>query len=83
MPRPRDPVAPAVETIRLEVTEAAASRSTSGCRRRSATSASQGVPRARRGPAVDRIRAALEAGARGPVFEALDEDGDGVRIVLE
>ncbi len=32
---------------------------------------------------VDRIRAALAAGARGPIFEALDEDGDGVRIVLD
>ncbi len=42
----------------------------------------QGVP-GLGGPSLDRIRAALSAGARGPVFEALDEDGDGVRIVLE
>ncbi len=35
------------------------------------------------GTSVDRIRAALAAGARGPIFEAVDEDGDGVRIVLD
>ena len=35
------------------------------------------------GPSIDRIRAALTAGTRGPVFEAVDETGDGVRIVLE
>ena len=34
-------------------------------------------------PSLDRIRAAMTAGARGPVFEAVNEDGDGVRIVLE
>ena len=34
-------------------------------------------------PSIDRIRSALAAGRRGPVFEAVDEDGDGVRIVLE
>lgn len=34
-------------------------------------------------PSLDRIRAAMTAGARGSVFEAVDEDGDGVRIVLE
>ena len=34
-------------------------------------------------PSIDRIRSALAAGRRGPIFEALDEDGDGVRIVLD
>jgi hypothetical protein len=34
-------------------------------------------------PSLERIRAAMTAGARGSVFEAVDEDGDGVRIVLE
>jgi hypothetical protein len=34
-------------------------------------------------PSIDRIRAALATGRRGPVFEAIDEDGDGVRIVLD
>ena len=34
-------------------------------------------------PSIDRIRAALATGRRGPVFEAVDEDGDGVRIVLD
>jgi hypothetical protein len=32
---------------------------------------------------VDRIRAAVRAGAHGAVFESIDDDGDGVRIVLE
>jgi hypothetical protein len=35
------------------------------------------------GPNVDRIRAALAAGTRGPVFEAVGDDGDGVRILIE
>ena len=35
------------------------------------------------GATIERIRAAMAAGARGPVFEALDETGDGVRIVLD
>jgi hypothetical protein len=35
------------------------------------------------GPNLDRIRAALRAGSRGPVFEAVDDHGDGVRIVLD
>lgn len=34
-------------------------------------------------PNIDRIRAALALGTRGPVFEAVDEDGDGIRIILE
>jgi hypothetical protein len=42
----------------------------------------EGVP-GLSGPTIDRIRAALARGTRGPVFEALDEDGDGVRIVLD
>ncbi len=33
--------------------------------------------------AMDRIRAAIADGTRGPVFEALGDDGDGVRIVVE
>jgi hypothetical protein len=32
---------------------------------------------------VDRIKAALAAGVRGPVLEVADEDGDGVRIVID
>lgn len=32
---------------------------------------------------VGRIRAALAAGVRGPVLEVADEDGDGVRIVID
>jgi hypothetical protein len=42
----------------------------------------EGVP-GLSGPTIDRIRSALASGTRGPVFEALDEDGDGVRIVLD
>lgn len=42
----------------------------------------QGLPGLSR-PSVERIRAALKAGTRGPVFEAVDEDGDGVRIVID
>jgi hypothetical protein len=42
----------------------------------------EGVP-GLSGLTIDRIRAALASGTRGPVFEALDEDGDGVRIVLD
>jgi hypothetical protein len=34
-------------------------------------------------PSIDRVRAALASGRRGPIFEAIDEDGDGVRIVLD
>ncbi len=33
--------------------------------------------------AMDRIRAAIADGTRGPVFEAMGDDGDGVRIVVE
>ncbi|HYC06653.1 MAG TPA: hypothetical protein VEG29_01915 [Candidatus Binatia bacterium] len=32
---------------------------------------------------VGRIKAALAAGERGPVLEVADEDGDGVRIVID
>jgi len=32
---------------------------------------------------VGRIKAALAAGERGPVLEVSDEDGDGVRIVID
>jgi hypothetical protein len=34
-------------------------------------------------PSIDRIRSALASGTRGPILEAVDEDGDGVRIVLD
>ncbi len=33
--------------------------------------------------AMDRIRTAVAHGTRGPVFEAIGDDGDGVRIVVE
>ncbi len=42
----------------------------------------EGVPGLTR-DTVERIRAALRVGVLGPVFEAVDDDGDGVRIVLE
>ena len=32
---------------------------------------------------LDRIGAAVRGGTRGPVFEAIDDNGDGVRIVVE
>jgi hypothetical protein len=32
---------------------------------------------------LDRIAAAVRAGTQGPVFEAVDDHGDGVRIVVE
>jgi hypothetical protein len=32
---------------------------------------------------VERLREAIAAGATGPVFQVEDEDGDGVRIVIE
>jgi hypothetical protein len=32
---------------------------------------------------VGRIKAALAAGQRGPLLEVADEDGDGVRIVID
>jgi len=35
------------------------------------------------GPTIERIRAAMAAGARGPVFEAIDDSGDGVRILID
>jgi hypothetical protein len=73
---------PAARTIRLEVTDHGrvvvnlrlpASLGELGLR---------GVP-GLTGPNVDRIRAALASGTRGPVFEAIGEDGDGVRILIE
>jgi hypothetical protein len=42
----------------------------------------EGIPGLSR-PNIDRIREALRAGSRGPVFEAVDDRGDGVRIVLD
>jgi hypothetical protein len=42
----------------------------------------EGIPGLSR-PNIDRIREALRAGSRGPIFEAVDDHGDGVRIVLD
>lgn len=42
----------------------------------------EGVPGLTRAT-VDRIRDALRAGTFGPVFELVDDDGDGVRIILD
>lgn len=35
------------------------------------------------GPHADRLRQAIAEGITGPVLEVSDEDGDGVRIVIE
>jgi hypothetical protein len=32
---------------------------------------------------IQRVREAIDAGMRGPVFQVEDTDGDGVRIVIE
>jgi hypothetical protein len=32
---------------------------------------------------TDRVRAAIDAGVTGPVLAVTDEDGDGVRIIIE
>jgi hypothetical protein len=32
---------------------------------------------------TEQIREAISAGVRGPVFDAVDEKGDGVRVVIE
>ncbi len=34
-------------------------------------------------PELDRIREAVRTGFQGPIIATLDEDGDGVRIVVE
>jgi hypothetical protein len=34
-------------------------------------------------PELDRIREAVRTGFAGPILAAIDEDGDGVRIVVE
>ena len=41
--------------------------------------ASQGCPRT----PTQQIREAISAGVKGPVFDVVDEKGDGVRVVLE
>ena len=56
--------------------------SSSGFRHRSGDLSLEEIPGLSK-PNIDRIRAALALGTRGPVFEAVDEDGDGIRIILE
>ncbi len=80
-PDPGDPRRTA-RTIRLEVTDGGRVAVNLRLPASLGDFGLQGLPGLSR-PSVDRIRAALNAGTRGPVFEAVDEHGDGVRIVID
>lgn len=81
-PPPADGDAPAVSALRIEVREG--NRQVVNLRLPLALGrfALDRVP-GLAGEYAERVREALRAGARGPILEVDDVDGDGVRIVLE